>query len=45
MSIISALGRLRQEDHEFEASPGYIITWACLKILKKGGTLPVLVFT
>jgi hypothetical protein len=25
MTIIPAPGRLRQEDHEFEASPGYIM--------------------
>jgi hypothetical protein len=25
MPVISALGRLRQEDHEFEVSLGYIV--------------------
>jgi hypothetical protein len=30
MSVIPALGRLRQEDHEFKASLDYIVssTWA-----------------
>jgi len=34
MSLISALERLRQEDHEFKASLGYMIKSPC-KITKK----------
>jgi hypothetical protein len=30
MLVISALGRLKQEDHEFEASVGYVVK-PCLK--------------
>jgi hypothetical protein len=30
-SVISALGRLRQEDHEFEASLSYIVTHCLIK--------------
>jgi hypothetical protein len=35
MPVISALGRLRQEDHEFEVSLGYIVK-LCLKNIRKG---------
>jgi hypothetical protein len=43
LTLITALGKLKQEDHEFDASLGYIVR-PCLKNKNKKTKNPYIIF-